>query len=224
MRREKIQAVMRIIARLTIAGLLLFALDGCSRASRSSNVQSGSLPTTESQAHRAHPADVRFMADMIRHHAQALLIAGWIPTHGTNKMLRRLGERMIAGQQSETALMQQWLQDRNELVPASPHARSPGAAHATAEHSAAMPGMLTAEQMAQLDEARGPAFDRLFLKFMIIHHRGALVMADQLMDAPGAAQDDTVFRLASEIQAGQSSEINRMQKMLDASPSEDPAP
>ena len=77
---------------------------------------------------------------------------------------------------------------------------------------------------SQLDRARGGEFDRLFLAFMIIHHRGAVVMVDRLMDAPGAAQDDTVFRLASDFHAEQSNEINRMQMMLDALPSQDPTP
>jgi uncharacterized protein (DUF305 family) len=77
-----------------------------------------------------------------------------------------------------------------------------------------MPGMLTADQMAQLDAARGPEFDRLFLTFMIQHHRGAITMVDQLFDTYGAAQNDLVFKIASDIGADQTSEIDRMQTML----------
>jgi uncharacterized protein (DUF305 family) len=166
------------------------------------------------------------MSDMIRHHAQALLIAGWIPTHGANATLRRLGERIVVGQQDEKALMERWLQDRHEPVPGpdSSHAMKPGTDHSATGHATPMPGMLTAEQLTRLDRARGREFDQLFLQFMIIHHQGAVAMVDQLMDAPGAAQDDTVFRLASDIQSEQSSEIRRMQQMLDALPPEDPAP
>ena len=77
-----------------------------------------------------------------------------------------------------------------------------------------MPGMLTADQMAQLDAARGPEFDRLFLTFMIQHHQGAITMVDQLFDTYGAAQNDLVFKIASDIGADQTSEIDRMQSML----------
>jgi uncharacterized protein (DUF305 family) len=220
----------RTIAGLTTTGLLLTALGGCSGGGRSRGMQSTPSPSAGARLSHPHPAytaaDVRFMSDMIRHHAQALLIAGWIPSHGANETLRRLGERIVVGQQDEKALMERWLQDRNEAVPGPDpsHAMKPGTAHSATGHSASMPGMLTAEQLTRLDRARGREFDRLFLKFMIIHHQGAVVMVDQLMDAPGAAQDDTVFRLASDIQAEQSSEINRMQQMLDALPPEAPAP
>ena len=79
-----------------------------------------------------------------------------------------------------------------------------------------MPGMLTEEQLAELDAARGPDFDRLFLTFMIQHHRGAITMVDQLFDTYGAAQNDLVFKIASDIGADQTSEIDRMQTMLRA--------
>jgi uncharacterized protein (DUF305 family) len=87
------------------------------------------------------------------------------------------------------------------------------------DHGAPMPGMLTAEQLAQLDQARGADFDRLFLNDMIQHHMGAIVMVNQLFATEGAAQDETTFRLASDVYADQTTEIDRMQKMLAALPS-----
>jgi uncharacterized protein (DUF305 family) len=78
-----------------------------------------------------------------------------------------------------------------------------------------MPGMLTPEQMAQLDAGRGREFDRLFLTFMIQHHQGALTMVAQLLAAPGAAQDGPVFRFAADVNADQTTEIDRMTRMLD---------
>ena len=86
----------------------------------------------------------------------------------------------------------------------------------------AMPGMLSDAQMAELDAARGVAFDRLFLAYMIQHHGGAVVMVDDLFAADGAAQDPATFKLASDIQVDQRTEIARMQQMLDALP--DPTP
>jgi uncharacterized protein (DUF305 family) len=82
------------------------------------------------------------------------------------------------------------------------------------DHAKLMPGMLTAAQLAQLDAARGPEFDRLFLTFMIQHHEGAIIMVEQLFGAAGAAQDDNVFKFASDVHVDQITEIDRMTLML----------
>jgi len=124
--------------------------------------------------------------------------------------------------------MQRWLRDHHEQVP-SPDlhpdsvlhpAGMPGMAMsgmgADSAHPMLMPGMLTATQLDQLAAARGRAFDRLFLQFMIQHHRGALVMVANLFSATGAGQDAEVFQLASGIDADQRGEIARMTKMLAA--------
>jgi uncharacterized protein (DUF305 family) len=87
-----------------------------------------------------------------------------------------------------------------------------------------MPGMLTKAQLAELDGARGPAFDRLFLTCMIQHHRGAVAMVQQLFDTPGAARDETVFKFANDVSADQSTEIARMEAMLEALNSEKRSP
>ncbi len=168
------------------------------------------------------PADVHFMTGMIGHHGQALVMARWIPSHGSSPALRALGERIIVGQSDEITLMQNWLRDRNLPVP-SPDApmnmSMPGM-----NHPMLMPGMLTPEQMAQLDAARGSAFDRLFLTFMIQHHTGALTMVNELFGTEGAGQDEPVFRLASDVYADQSTEIDRMQKLLATLPGGGSAP
>jgi uncharacterized protein (DUF305 family) len=162
------------------------------------------------------PADVEFMTGMIAHHAQALVMARMIPTHTSNGPLQVLGGRIIVGQNDEIAIMQNWLEDNGQPVP-QPDTTAAGA-HAMhgmghGEHGL-MPGMLTAEQMAELDAARGDEFDRLFLSFMIQHHKGAITMVDDLFDTFGAAQNDLVFKIASDIGADQTSEIDRMQSML----------
>jgi uncharacterized protein (DUF305 family) len=81
-----------------------------------------------------------------------------------------------------------------------------------------MPGMLTEDQMKQLDAARGVEFDRLFLTFMIQHHKGAITMVDKLENTPGADQDEIIFKFSNDVQADQSTEIDRMEQMLDALP------
>ena len=77
-----------------------------------------------------------------------------------------------------------------------------------------MPGMLSEPQMKQLDEAKGPAFDRSFLTGMIQHHKGAVSMVEDLFKTYAAAQDELVFKFASDVQVDQRTEIARMEKML----------
>ena len=175
-------------------------------------------PAAKARADGGHPpytaADVRFLSGMIGHHAQAVLMAGWAPTHGASKGLQILAERIAVAQQDEIAFMQRWLADRKEPVPSADasHDMMPGM---EGMGHAMMPGMLTAAQLTQLDQARGPEFDRLFLTFMIQHHRGALSMVDQLFGSPGAGQDDQIFKFASDVSADQETEIARMTTMLE---------
>lgn len=166
-------------------------------------------------------ADAHFMTGMIGHHAQAVLIAGWATTHGASATIVTLTERIIVGQEDEIFLMETWLRDRGEPVPdpSASHAIMPGM-----DHSMPMPGMLTADQLTLLDQARGQEFDRLFLTYMMQHHVGAIVMVNELFATQGAGQDEGTFRLASNIYADQTTEIARMQKLLAALPSSRTSP
>jgi uncharacterized protein (DUF305 family) len=158
-------------------------------------------------------ADVEFMAGMIPHHAQAVLIAGWATSHGARPDLRTLCERMVVAQRDEIEFMRNWLRDRGETVPdanATHHRMKMNGV----EHDMLMPGMLSPEQLAQLDQARSAEWDRLFLTFMIRHHEGALKMVDALFASYGALQDDEVYKFASDMFADQTTEIERMQKLL----------
>jgi uncharacterized protein (DUF305 family) len=155
--------------------------------------------------------DVRFMQHMIVHHAQALAMTALVPERTQSEAIRFLAERIEVSQRDEIALMQQWLRERGEHVP---EVGADGTVHGAAHGEAAMPGMLTAEELARLEQARGEEFDRLFLELMIRHHEGALVMVGELFAAPGAGQDPEVFRLAMDVDADQRAEIRRMQAML----------
>ncbi|HEX6644773.1 MAG TPA: DUF305 domain-containing protein [Gemmatimonadales bacterium] len=157
-------------------------------------------------------ADIRFMGEMIGHHAQAIRISRWAPTHGASDAVQRLAARIVVGQQDEIAIMQRWLREHGQPVVEPDTAGH--AAHGGMDHSAHMPGMLSPADLATLDAARGEEFDRLFLTYMIRHHQGALTMVDQLFASQGAAQNDTVFRMASDVHAEQNSEIDRMRTML----------
>jgi uncharacterized protein (DUF305 family) len=158
-------------------------------------------------------ADVRFMTDMIGHHAQALAMAALAPRNGASPEILRLAERITAGQQDEIATMERWLRARGKTVPEAHHVA----------HGHLMPGMLTEAQMRELEGAKGPEFDRLFLTSMIQHHRGAVAMVKQLYNTPGAAQDDTVFKFADDVGVDQTTEIARMERMLAALPEGEPA-
>ncbi len=159
-------------------------------------------------------ADVRFMQGMIGHHAQAVVMAGWAPSHGAGESVKTLAGRIDVAQRDEIAFMQRWLRERSETVPEAMMHDMTGHDMAGMALPALMPGMLTAEQMAQLSKASGAEFDRLFLTFMIQHHRGALTMVDQLFGSPGAGQDLYIFRFASDVGADQTTEIDRMRLML----------
>lgn len=160
-------------------------------------------------------ADVHFMSGMIPHHAQAVLIAGWAPTHGASPDVQRLCERIVVGQRDEINLMQNWLRDRNLEVPPANSTRMKMTMGGMT-HDMLMPGMLTDDQLKELDAARGKDFDRLFLQAMIRHHQGAISMVDELEAADGSRQDEVVFRFSSDVYADQTTEINVMKKMLDA--------
>ena len=165
-------------------------------------------------------ADVRFMSGMIYHHAQAVMIAAWAPTHGASPAVRTLCERIAAGQTDEIALLSRWLADRHEVVP---HPEPEHMMMAGMDSTNLMPGMLTGEQLEQLDRARGPNFDHLFLRLMIQHHQGAITMVNQLFAASGG-EEEPVYKIATGVFADQTTEIERMQRMLAADVFAPPSP
>lgn len=157
--------------------------------------------------------DVEFMSHMIGHHAQAIAMSRWAPNHGASPAIQRLADRIINAQQDEIGIMQRWLRDRLKPVPdATPMGMK--MTMGGIEHVMLMPGMLTEAQMKELDAARGPEFDRLFLTYMIQHHKGAVSMVKDLFGTYGAGQDETVFKFASDVNVDQTTEIARMEKML----------
>lgn len=179
-------------------------------------------PAAQAQADSGRPAytaaDVKFMQGMIAHHAQAIRMAALAPTHAASEDVKTLASRIDVSQRDEIASMQRWLRDRHEQAPDPlAHMGHAGMAMPGMDMSGPlMPGMLTPEQMQQLERATGPEFDRLFLTFMIQHHEGALTMVHQLFETPGAGQDVRIFRFASDVEADQTTEIDRMRAMLAA--------
>ena len=164
-------------------------------------------------------ADVAFMAGMIGHHAQALVMSRLAPTNGANTQVQTLAARIINAQTDEIVIMQRWLRQRGQPVPEVHIDGLNLMIHGGGEHDHLhMPGMLTDRQLHELDEAQGAAFDRLFLTYMIQHHSGAVTMVDDLFATDGAALDQAAFKLASDINVDQITEIARMELMLSQLP------
>lgn len=158
-------------------------------------------------------ADVDFMSGMIYHHAQAIVMAGWADSNQAGPSVKVLCGRIINAQRDEIRILQSWLRNRNQAIPEPRAAGMPMMMNGT-QRDMLMPGMLSPEQMAALHAAKGPDFDRLFLQDMIQHHKGAVQMVKDLFGSEGAAQDDIVFKVASDINVDQTTEIARMEKML----------
>jgi uncharacterized protein (DUF305 family) len=148
-------------------------------------------------------ADVRFMQGMIAHHAQAIYMSRLAAAHGASEHLLKFAQKIDQSQQAEIRLMQQWLRANGQFAPDT-----------SAWRQLSMPGMLTTEQLQQLQGAHGIDFDRLFLTFMIQHHEGALRMVSDLFATPNAGQDIDVSVFANDVQTVQTAEIGTMRRML----------
>lgn len=163
-------------------------------------------------------ADVDFMQGMIAHHAQALVMSAPAATNGASPAVKTLAARIINAQNDEIATMQQWLRDRGQTVPEVHIMDNKLMVHGADHHHMHMPGMLTDEQLQELNEAEGAEYDRLYLTYMIGHHQGAVSMVKDLFATDGAGQDEAAFKLANDVQVDQITEINRMKLMLEALP------
>ena len=148
-------------------------------------------------------ADVRFMQGMIAHHAQAIHMSRLAASRGANPRLVRFATKIDQSQMAEIQQMQGWLRANGQFAPDTSSWRT-----------TTMHGMLTAGELARLEAARGTAFDRLFLEYMIRHHEGALKMVADLIATPRAAQDVDVSVLANDVETTQTAEIGLMRQML----------
>jgi uncharacterized protein (DUF305 family) len=154
--------------------------------------------------------DVKFMQGMIHHHNQALLMAKMIPTHSKSPELMAMGQKITISQTGEIQAMKEWLTARKQEVPMI---MPDGEAMMGTMDMAAMPGMLTPEQMKALDAARGAQFDELFLTGMIQHHKGALTMVADLR-AAGGAHETNIGDFCNQVDNDQRAEIVRMYGLL----------
>ncbi|MEU4179183.1 DUF305 domain-containing protein [Streptomyces sp. NPDC026589] len=148
----------------------------------------------------ANSADFRYARMMIEHHGQAIVMTGLVPERASADTVKRLADRISAGQKPEIGAMKGWLQ------------KNGGDRREERHDHATMPGMATDAQLAGLRAAEGNAFDKLFLELMVTHHQGAITMATEALTE---GNDVIVEEMASDVVAQQTVEINRMRGLMD---------
>jgi uncharacterized protein (DUF305 family) len=199
--------MMRDRRSLSIAWASMLALAACRAPAGRVESAPTSAPAASAAAGDTTRADVRFLRDMLAHHAQALVMTALVPARSGRRDVQLLAERIDVSQRDEIAMMTRLLERRGARVPPAGHA-----AHAHVADP--MPGMLRDDELARLRAARGPEFDRLFLEYMIRHHEGALAMVARLLAAPGGTADTEIYRLAADVDADQRADIARMKGMM----------
>jgi uncharacterized protein (DUF305 family) len=208
-----------MLASLRLIAVAVLLTLGCAASAPRAEAQAAPTrgPQTPPGRYPITRADQDFVTGMISHHAQEGVMANWAPERAESRAVKVLCARIINAQTDEIVIFQQWLEDHGLPVPEAkpmPMKMMMGGV----EHEMMMPGMLTDAQMQELEQSRGVEFDRKFLMFMIQHHEGAVTMVNELLASPGAAQDELMFKFASDIFADQSAEIERMQLMLSSLP------
>lgn len=152
--------------------------------------------------------DVYFAQGMIPHHGQAVQMADMALEVSTNADVTALAEEIKAAQSPEIEQMTTWLNDWDQTVP-DPNAMMDD--NMDGAGGMMMSGMMSAADMARLGNATGMDFDRMFLEMMILHHEGAIEMAEQHL-AEGKYQPTK--DLAQAVITGQQAEIEEMNALI----------
>jgi uncharacterized protein (DUF305 family) len=162
----------------------------------------GTGATTEASTGAFNDADVTFAQNMIPHHQAAIEMAELAGTRAANAEIKEIAEQITAAQGPEITTLKSWLNAWGEpTMSAGGH-----------EGMEEVPGMMSDEEMQQLEAAKGAEFDRMFATAMIAHHNGAIQMARD-EQAQGANADAKA--MAATIERTQAEEVTRLQKILD---------
>ena len=162
-----------------------------------------SLPAPEITAD-----DVDFVRHMIVHHGQALQMTGLVEDRSEREDVPLFAERIHLSQEDEIRLMEEWLQTHRLAVLRIDDEGGGHGAHAVRD----MPGMISDEELAQLQAATGEEFDRLFLRLMYAHHDGALTMVEELREGEQGT-DPILWGLVTDIDSDQRIEMDRILQM-----------
>lgn len=194
------------------------ALTGCGNAPSSPEASpvppSVAAPETSSQVSPEHnQADITFAQGMVPHHQQAIDMADLAGERAASPQVKDLATKIEQAQDPEIEQLKDMLEAWGAPAPADPDSSAPGMDHGGggAMPDSGTPGMMTDQQMQQLEQANGAAFDKMFLQMMINHHRGAIQMA-QTEVAQG--QNPEAKALARKIIADQRAEITTMESLV----------
>lgn len=158
------------------------------------------------EAPEPNDADKKFVQNMIVHHEQAVWMSDLAPERASSRDVKELASRISDVQGLEIGAMNRWL-SQHSIPTVNPTAPD----HHTGGDHASMPGMATQEQLQQLEDAKGEAFDKLWLQLMIAHHEGALTMAEEVRSS---GIDVRVQEIADDVVVEQTDEIQRMRGWL----------
>lgn len=168
--------------------------------------------TTVADADATHnAADATFLREMVPHHRQAVMMSELVAENSDDPEVVELGEEISAGQGPEIETMTALLEAWGEEPPGGHMGDGMDGMGMDGTAMEGMAGMMTPEQMAGLTASEGEAFDRMFLEMMIVHHEGAIEMAQAQLEE-GMHPD--ALQLAEEIRDAQEQEIERMHDML----------
>ncbi|GHB56440.1 lipoprotein [Streptomyces viridiviolaceus] len=204
------RSFVRRTAAVVAAGAAAFVLAACggdgngdgSAGHGGHNATASPSASASASQGQHNAADVAFAKGMIPHHRQAVEMAGLAPGRAQSAEVKKLAADIKKAQDPEIRTLSGWLTSWGEEVPAE----------GAMDHSVhGMGGMMTDEEMTELENASGKAFDTAFMELMIKHHEGAVEMA-KTEQADGAHGPAT--KLAGEIITSQSAEIERMNELL----------
>lgn len=206
------RTIMTLVAAATAALTVGAALGGCGT---NATPPAGSAASSQPVAQAHNQADITFAQGMIPHHAQAIVMSEMAAQRTVSPQVKDLAARIQSAQQPEIDQLSGFLRAWNASVPFT-NSPAEGMGHGSPgqmDHGArgAMPGMMAADQMQQLGQASGDAFDRMFLQLMIVHHQGAVAMAKAELSE---GQNPDARQLAQRIIDAQQREITEMQTLL----------
>ncbi|SJN12157.1 protein of unknown function DUF305 [Leucobacter sp. 7(1)] len=185
-----------LLLATAFAGALL--LTGCATGPEAVN-EATSAPSVSNST--ANAGDEMFTIMMIPHHEQAIEMADMIlAKDGIDPRVTELAQQVKGAQGPEIELMEGWLAEWDVDAPGD-----------MAGHSMGDDGMMGEGDMDALEEASGAEASRLFLEGMIVHHEGAIDMAETEL---ASGQHTQVRELAEQVIDGQSAEIAEMREIL----------
>lgn len=190
----------RTFALASSALIALLVLAGCSGTDNSMpGMDHGTdpMPDSSETEFTFNDPDVAFAMNMIAHHQQAIDMSDMIlAKDGVDERVLTLAADIKDAQGPEIETMSSWLEQWGQSTDMG------GMDHG---------GMMSEDDMRALDAATGPEASRLFLEQMIVHHAGAIDMAEaEISDGENAK----ALALAEKVVADQTAEIQTMQDLL----------